>query len=342
MSTSPSINDPPILDRIEELITLMNGRIDSYEGDLILQLIQTALRLLQDKADLGELKLILRSLKEMRYSFKAFREFPAERRVSIFGSARTKPDHADYQEALLFSRLMSEKGWSCMTGAADGIMKAGLEGAHPTNRFGLSIRLPWETGANVFIENDPKHIMFRYFFTRKLMFVSQADAFAAFPGGFGTMDELFEVLTLMQTGRSEIVPIVLMEGKESPFWSHWQSFVKESLLRPRWISEEDLGLFFYAKRAEEAVDHILKFYSNYHSSRYVKELFVVRMKKAPSESQLREINKRFEDILAKGTFILADPFPEEKDHLDLPRLAFHHNRKHYAHLRKLIDYLNEI
>lgn len=336
-----STNDPPILDRIQELISLMGGSSESYEGELVTQLVQTSLKMLDGTVELGELKLITRALKEMRYAYQTFGKYGNFQRVSIFGSARTAETHPDYQEALKFSKLMSDENWMCMTGAANGIMKAGLEGAHQDRRFGLTIKLPFETVANPHIEKDPKLVVFRYFFTRKLMFASHSDAYAAFPGGFGTMDELFEVLTLMQTGKSAIVPMVLVEGADRSYWDEWEKYINDHLLKNGWISPEDKKFYFIANTAEEAAAHIFRFYSNYHSSRYVKELLVIRMKRPLSQERLDYLNKAYSDIIEEGKIERSDPFPEEDEFLEYPRIAFNHTRSHFGRLRMLIDDINE-
>ena len=339
---NPSVNDPPILDKIHELIELVGASSDDYEGELAAQLIQVALKLLVDKTDLGQMKLMTRALKEMRYAYRTFSRYPLTRRVSIFGSARTPESHPDYRAALDFSRRMAEARWTCMTGAAEGIMKAGLQGAEQQQRFGLSILLPWESGANPLIDKDPKLIMFRYFFTRKLMFVSHSDAFAAFPGGYGTMDELFEVLTLLQTGKSEIVPVVLIEGVERDYWKSWEEYVISQLLENGWISSKDQNLYYMAKNPQDACRHILHFYSNYHSSRYVKDQFVIRLHKEPRAEILQALSKEFAPLIERGEIEKVPPFPEENDALELPRIAFVNTRKDLSGLRHLIDRLNDL
>lgn len=338
--TVSNVNDPVITDKIKELIELVGSDSSLYESELASQLMQTALRLLLDKTDLGQMKLMTRSLKEMRYAYRIFNNHRISRRVSIFGSARTPENHPDYQAAMHFSELMSSVKWDCITGAADGIMKAGLEGAQQDSRFGLSIRLPWETGANPLIDNDPKLIMFRFFFTRKLMFVSQSDAFAAFPGGFGTMDELFEVLTLIQTGKAEIMPIVLVEGIKGGYWKYWESYIEDHLLAQGWISAADKNLYYIAATPEAAQKHILHFYSNYHSSRYVRENLVIRLLKDPTKESLEKLTHDFADLIESGGITKCEPFPEESDNIDLFRITFIHTKKDFGRLRQMIDTLN--
>ena len=288
----------------------------------------------------GQLKLITRSLKEMRYAYRIFNENPGTHRVSIFGSARTPEDHPDYQAAEEFSRQLAENGWRVITGAANGIMKAGMAGLSPDSSFGLSIRLPFEVPTNKLIEGDPKLIYFRYFFTRKLMFMSHSEAIAVFPGGFGTMDELFEILTLVQTGKANIMPIVLMEQEKGTYWDCWEQYVENNLIKNGTISPEDRCFYYIAPSIEKGVAHITKFYRRYHSSRYVKDLLVVRLNASISGDDLEELNRDFANLLSSGSFILRDALPEENEYEELPRLVFHFNRMDFGNLRRLIDRLN--
>lgn len=333
-------NSPEILDKIHKLVAICGKDPESFEGELISQLVQNSLKLTREGHDTGQIKLMTRSLKEMRYAFRIFNQYASMRTVSIFGSARTPENHPDFHAAEEFSAKISTHNWMCMTGAANGIMKAGLSGASKETSFGLSIRLPWEAPTNTIIEGDPKLINFRYFFTRKLMFVSHSDAVAVFPGGYGTLDELFEVLTLMQTGKSNIVPLVLVQGEGSQYWQQWLNYVKNFLLAQGWISPDDLHLFYLSKSPDDAVNHILQFYKRYHSSRYVGDQLVMRLKKQISDEQLELLNKRYSAILAEGKIYKTLPFPEESDHLELPRIAFNHARRAYSMLRLLIDQIN--
>ena len=219
-------------------------------------------------------------------------------------------------------------------------MKAGHEGAKKEASFGLSISLAFEDSANPVIEGDPKHISFKYFFTRKLMFLTHSDAVAVFPGGFGTMDELFEVLTLIQTGKSNIIPIVLVEGHSGGYWDGWLEYVQKNLLEKGTISAEDYYLFHIAEGVEEASEHIQQFYRRYHSSRFVKEKYVMRLNTPLSEENLQSLNAHFSEILSSGAFEQTPALPEEKEFEELPRLVFHFNRRDYGLLRHLIDTVN--
>lgn len=335
--------DQQIIDAIHHLIFLCGGTIGTFESELISQMIQTSLKLLFEGHDTGQLKLINRALKEMRYAYGIFNEYKGLRRcVSIFGSARTAEDHPDYLAAKTFSYLISKNEWMCITGAANGIMKAGLEGPNSEDRFGLAIRLPFEDSTtNLMMEGDPKLIIFRYFFTRKLMFLSHSDSIAVFPGGFGTLDELFEVLTLIQTGKTNIIPIVLMEAKGGIYWKSWEHYVDRHLLLNGWISEEDKRLYYIAPTIEDGIKHIQKFYFRYHSSRYVKDKLVIRLSKEISQEQLQYLNKIYAVLVQSGSIEQRGAFEEETDCLELPRLVFHFTRKNYGTLRMLIDQVND-
>lgn len=325
---------------VDAFITQVGGDPTTYKGQLIAQIIETALKLMQENHDLGQLKVISRSIKEMRYAYNIFDRYKDAPCVSIFGSARTPETHPDYLAAKDFSTVMAKQGWMCITGAANGIMKAGLEGIEKTQSFGLSIRLPFEAPTNTVIEGDPKLIHFRFFFTRKLMFMSHSDALAAFPGGFGTQDELFEMLTLMQTGKANIVPVVLIEGQGGDYWQQWEHYMNENLRDEHWISPEDVNFYYIAKNSQDAAQHIFKFYSHYHSSRYVKDTLVMRLLTALSEAQVDQLNQKFSSVVAEGKMRLSGPLLGETDHLELPRLVFTHTRKEFGKLRQLIDEIN--
>lgn len=334
------IDDEAVIKAIQDLIALTADTQNSLEIDLVTQLIQTSLKLYVDKHDTGQLKLMTRALKEMRYAYRIFNQYVGSKRISIFGSARTPETHPDYLAAKAFSNMMAAQGWMCITGAANGIMKAGVEGSDPRSSFGLSIKLPFEIPTNTVIAGDPKLIIFRYFFTRKLMFMSHSEAIAVFPGGFGTMDEIFEVLTLMQTGKTALLPLVLLEGEHGSYWDHWEDYIKKQLLNNGWISEEDMSLYYKAPSIQKAVEHIQHFYKRYHSQRYVKDHLVIRLKEDLTKEQIHQLNHQYSKLLKSGEIHSTPPLPEETDFLDLPRLAFIHNRQNYGTLRSLIDQIN--
>jgi hypothetical protein len=288
-------------------------------------------------------RVIQTAIRELRYAFKLFAPHAHVRKVTMFGSARTLPTRAEYQEAVEFARRIAAEGWMVITGAGPGIMQAGHEGAGLERSFGANIRLPWEQSANPIIQHDKKLITFKYFFTRKLTFVRHSDAIVLFPGGFGTMDEGYEALTLMQTGKSRLMPLVLMDRPGGAYWKTWDKHVREHLLRNQFISPEDLQLYQISDSSEEAVRIITRFYRNYHSMRFVHELLVIRLKRAPLEQSLQGLNEDFADIITGEKIHIIEPTPEEKEeqqYLDLPRIAFGFNRRDYGRLRQLIEVLN--
>jgi uncharacterized protein (TIGR00730 family) len=345
-------DDPAIAARLDELIAQVGGRAGSPEARLVKDLLTTGLKLIPDGRDTGELKLIATAIKELRYAYRVFGQYAEPHKVSIFGSARTPPTHPDYAAAREFGRLMADAGWMVITGAGDGIMKAGHEGPGREQSFGVAIRLPFETTANEVIAGDDKLIHFRYFFTRKLMFLSQSEAVALFPGGFGTMDEAFEALTLIQTGKSSMIPIVLCEGEGQTYWQEWNHSMRTLLLNRGWISPEDVSLYRLCNTPREAVDEVLKFYRVYHSSRYVKDDLVIRLKRPIAQRDVERLTEEFKILIrpapvpngatgGKPVMVLRGPLPEEDDHLDLPRLVFPHTRHKFGLVRILIDRINE-
>jgi uncharacterized protein (TIGR00730 family) len=341
MDSQAEVHDPEIVKMIHTIIESCGGNPEEFSGELITQMIQNSLKLIQDGQNIGQLKLMSRSMKEMRYAYRVFNRHKGARCVSIFGSARTPENHPDYIAAKIFSKLMADQGWMCITGAANGIMKAGLEGPGLESSFGLSIKLPFESTANSYIAGDAKHISFRYFFTRKLMFISHSMALAAFPGGFGTLDELFEVLTLQQTGKASIIPIVLVEGEGGGYWANWQDYMETQLMHNGWIGGEDRHFYYIAKDPEDAVEHIQKFYLRYHSSRYVKDLLVLRLNTTLTPAQIGTLNIKYRMLISSGEMYMGSALPEEDDFLELPRLIFHHTHKEFGLVRALIDDIND-
>lgn len=334
-------DDPDIAQRIETLIKEVGGDADDFSGRLVRDLLVTGLKLVPDGRDTGEIKLMTMALKEMRYAYRVFGEYRDSHKVTIFGSARTPEDHPDYDCAREFGRLMAQAGWMAITGAGDGIMKAGHEGPGREASFGVAIRLPFETTANTVIAGDEKLINFRYFFTRKLMFLSQAEAVALFPGGFGTLDEAYETLTLVQTGKASMIPIVMLEGEGTDYWEQWHEFTVQRLLDRGLISPEDLNLYYLAKSPADAVDHCVRFYRNYHSSRYVRDDLVIRLHRRLRDEDVDRLNDEFAMLIKSGRMHQRGPMEVEDDHLDLPRLVFTHTKHHYGHVRALIDRINE-
>jgi uncharacterized protein (TIGR00730 family) len=305
------------------------------------QLLTTVMKLHEDGASTADLKVTNAALKELRYAYKVFAPYRDTRKVTVFGSARTPPDAEESAAALEFGRRMVEAGWMVVTGAGAGIMGASQEGAGGERSFGLNIRLPFEQEANPWIAADPKLISFKYFFTRKLFLVKEASAVAYFPGGFGTMDETFELLTLMQTGKSTIVPVVLLEAGPKPYWRIWNRWMGATLVERKLISLEDTAFYRIVDTAAEAVEEILNFYRVFHSSRIVGDVLAFRLQRALSESELAAVQTRFEDILKGPADQSAGPLPPEGSEFPtLPRLVLPFNRTSYGRLRQLIDFIN--
>ena len=290
----------------------------------------------------GDLKIANAALGEMAEAFRVFRPYRHIRKVTMFGSARTKPEDPVYVLARNLAARLAAADWMVVTGAGPGIMAAGLEGAGRDHAFGVNIRLPNEEEPNAFIAQDPKLVEMRYFFTRKLMLIKESHAYAILPGGFGTQDEAFELLTLLQTGKAEPAPVVMIETPGGTYWHAWLRFIQDEAIAAGWISPDDRSLFKVTNTMEEAGEEILGFYRNYHSCRWVGDLLVLRVEVQPSKDELADLNKRFADIVVRGTIRPAGPFPPERDdHPELPRLALRFDRWHYAWLRQLVDAINE-
>jgi len=332
--------DPIIRTRIQELIAAKGG---GYNADLVEEIIINGLKLLTDVKDRGDVRVIRTAIAELRYAFRLFAPYDQTRKVTIFGSARTLPTRQEYLEAVEFAKKIAESGFMVITGAGPGIMQAGHEGAGLDKSFGANIRLPWEQSANPIIDKDKKLISFKYFFTRKLTFIRHSDAIVLFPGGFGTLDEGYEALTLMQTGKSRLVPLVLLDRPGGAYWKVWDKNIREHLLRGQMISPDDLSLYQIADNAAHAVRIITRFYRNYHSSRFVKDLLVLRVKHPATQTEVDNLNDDFEDIIIGEKFKIIEATPEEKednDHLDLNRIAFGFDRRQYGRLRQLLDVIN--
>lgn len=312
--------------------------------DLLQVMRHTIDRLEKDKSARGDLKILSRTLRELRYAFSVFRPYRRRRKVTIFGSARTQPDHPDYQASVELARRMAEHGWMVITGAGGGIMEAGHRGAGREASMGLNIMLPFEQSANDYIEGDPKLVTLKYFFTRKLMFLKECSGVVCAPGGFGTLDEALETLTLIQTGKQTMMPLVLMDHAEGSYWADLQKFIEKQMLGGGMISPEDVNLYKVTNSIDEAVDEVMGFYNVYHSMRYVKDRLVFRLKSRLSDEKMATIQDEFASILVDGQYVQRDALPEEAGESDLaqmPRLHFHFNRRSIGRLRMLIDFIND-
>jgi uncharacterized protein (TIGR00730 family) len=336
----PALTDKQILEQVQALLETPAGDL---QQTLIKEMLTTVIRLKDAPLDTLDLKILNRTLRELRYAFKVFGQYRDRQKVSIFGSARTLPGQPDYRLAMQFGKRIVEAGYMVITGAADGIMGAAQEGAGREQSFGVNIMLPFEQGANATIADDPKLVNFKYFFTRKLMFLKESQAVALFPGGFGTHDEGFEALTLVQTGKAPPQPIVFLHAPGSDYWHEWNRFVTGQLMARKLINEEDLRLYKIFDSAEAAVDEITAFYRTYHSLRFVDRLLVMRLKRRLPEGQLGTLNTEFADLLDSGTFEQRAAFPGEADEpelADLPRLTCRYHRRSAGRLRQLIDRIN--
>lgn len=328
-------------ERLRELSSMWTE--DPRKRDLIAGLLMTSLKIGRDGLGMADLKLMHRALREMRYAAKVFHPYRHVRKVTVFGSARTPQDHPASQAAKRFSELMVQASYMVITGAGEGIMGAAQHGAGRAKSFGLNIKLPFEQSANDTIVGDEKLVTFNYFFTRKLSFVKEADAFALFPGGYGTMDELFESITLIQTGKANILPVVLVDVPGGTYWSTFMAFFKEHLLGHGLISPEDLGLLRVTDDVEEAVKEITHFYQVFHSYRHVKDRTVFRLQKKLTDASLKFLNQEFADLLKSGQFEQSEALPEEANEptlAHLPRLVVHIRRGNYGRWRMLIDAIN--
>lgn len=312
--------------------------------DLYRVLRHTIDRLEKDQTARGDLKILSRTLRELRYAFKVFRPYRRRRKVTVFGSARTQPDHPEYQSAVELGKKMAAHGWMVITGAGGGIMEAGHRGAGREASMGLNIMLPFEQSANEYIVGDPKLVTMKYFFTRKLMFVKECSGVVCLPGGFGTLDEALETLTLMQTGKQTMIPLVLLDHPGGSYWSDLGKFIDKHLRDGGMISPEDASLYKITNSVDEAIAETLRFYRVYHSMRYVNDRLVLRLKSKLSDKKLAQIRSDFADILVDGDFDQRSALPEESGEPDLaemPRLVFHFNRRALGRLRMLIDQIND-
>jgi len=329
---------------IDSLITKLAKTACAAETEnLLREILTTIVKLGKECGDKGDLKLVNNTLKELRYSFKIFSPYRAVKKVIIFGSARSKKASAEYKMAEEFAGLLTEKGYMVVTGGGPGIMEAGNKGAKAGKDFALNIRLPFEQKPNPYVDEKDKVINFKYFFTRKLIFVKETDATALFPGGFGTNDEGFEMLTLIQTGKSRPRPIVLMEPKGSTYWNVWKRFLDSELISNGFVDKEDLNLFHIAGSVDEAVKYIEDFYKVYHSIRYVSGLTVLRLNREISGKTLKLINQEFKDILTSENIRRSPPVEKEiqgGEYLGLPRLVMNFNMHDYGRLCKLIHVIN--
>ncbi|MCC7423128.1 MAG: TIGR00730 family Rossman fold protein [Planctomycetaceae bacterium] len=315
----------------------------SARAELVNELKETADKLARDEATVGDLKILSRALRELRYAFKVFAPYRKQRKVTVFGSARTPPSHPAFQGSLEFGKAMAGHGWMVVTGAGNGIMEGAHVGAGQEMSMGVNIMLPFEQMPNPVISADAKLVHLKYFFTRKLLLVKEVHGVAAFPGGFGTMDELFEILTLVQTGKRDLMPIVCVDEPGGTYWSHWDRFIREQFLDRGLISPEDTSLYRVTDNVEEAVQEVLDFYRVYNSMRYVRGKLILRLHVEPSDAFVERLNDEFSGMLESGRIEKspAHRFESDDAHLiELPRLSMQFDRKNVGRLRQMVDLIN--
>ncbi len=328
---------------VREIQSLWTDPSQDLRDVLLKEMVTSVVKLRDPETDMLDVKILHRALKELRYAFRMFSQYRNERKVTIFGSARTRPQDPNYQLAFQFGQLLSENGYMVITGGGPGIMQAGNEGAGKEHSFGLNILLPFEQAPNALIADDSKLVNLKYFFTRKLLLVKETHAVAIFPGGFGTMDEAFEVLTLIQTGKTDLIPIVCLEVEGGGFWDGMMEFLETQLVPRGLITHSDLSLFTIVHTPEAALEVIQNFFRNYHSLRMVGDQMVIRLQYRLSDAEIAHLNREFGDVLESGEFVQRDALPEEDNEphlLHMPRLVLHFNWKEMGRLRQCIDWVN--
>lgn len=330
---------------IESLIQQIIDKTESPHRTQMASMIHSILQITAENPDAHDINMIQHTLKELRNAYRVFLPYRDVRKVCLFGSARTLPSHPAYKISETFSKKVTQKGFMLITGAGGGIMEAGNKGAEVNTSFGANIILPFEQQPNPYINGDPKLVSFKYFFNRKLTFIKESDATVLAPGGFGTHDEAFEVLTLVQTGRCAPRPIVLLDAPGDTYWAKWLEFVRTELLGQKYISDDDLFLFRHIQSADEAVNHIAQFYQRYHSIRYHGSATVIRMTSPLSDAALADMNTKFKSLLVSGSIeqVAAEDIPFDNQLFpDYPRLILQYNRHTFGRLYEVIDFINHV
>lgn len=328
--------------RLSELLDSVGVRTNR---DQLVEILESVVRLAENGTDRLDLKITNAALKEMAEAFAMFAPYKRERKITMFGSARALPTDPLYVQARDLAAALALHGWSTVTGAGPGIMAAGLEGAGPDKAFGINIRLPFEQDANDFIKDNPKLVSMKYFFTRKLMLIKESFAYAVLPGGFGTLDEAFELLTLLQTGKAEPAPVVLLEAPGYRYWKAWERFLRDEVASRGLISPGDEDLYVVADTVADAASEVLNFYRNYHSLRWVGDTLVLRLERRPTEEEADGLSDQFAGAMTGRIRVLDGPLAAERrsdDFPELPRVALRFDRLSYSRLRRLIDALNQL
>ena len=342
--TPPGPDKATVDAAINQFLNTIDEGASTDHRDLIKRMLRTVVKVDHDGLDRLDIKIIERALRELHKGFRTFAPWRHHRKIAVFGSARSVPGSLEYDAAVACARGLVEEGFGVVTGAGPGIMQAGNEGAGIDNSYGVNINLPFEQTANPFIRAD-RLVDFKYFFTRKVVFVKEVDGVILFPGGFGTQDEGFETLTLTQTGKAEPSPIVMVDPEGSSYWSEWDAYVRSALLGRKLISPDDLHLYKITDSVDEAVDHVVRFYANYHSMRYLqRNLLVFRLQHEPSEELIADLNRDFRDIIVEGDIEPCGMHERERDEAEtarLHRLSFRFDQRQLGRLRQLIDVLND-
>lgn len=336
--------DPPPEKARELILELVKEAKTPRNRDLLSRFLLQAFSIANGQLDRLDLKILSSSLRELNHAFEVFSPFRSRRKVTVFGSARTPTTDPSYEQAFEVAGLLREQGWMVVTGGGPGIMQAAMKGAGEDSAFGVGIQLPFERTPQVTLRDSPKRIEMKYFFTRKVMLVKESDAFISLPGGLGTLDETFELLTLMQTGKAQLAPLILLEPEGSSYWSAFNEFLNQILVPGHFIDAKDMNLFSYHTTSVSAVQEITAFYSNFHSMRWVGDELVIRLMRAPSSEKVVSVNAVFADLVESGEIreIPATPAEvAEEDHLDLYRVGLRFNRMSYGRLRQLVDSLND-
>jgi uncharacterized protein (TIGR00730 family) len=313
--------------------------------DVLRDILRTAAGLAGDGADRLDLKITAAALKEMRAAFAMFEPLKGSPKVTIFGSARTATDDPLYAQARRLAEQLAAAGWFVITGAGPGIMQAGAEGAGPERAIGISIQLPFEEQPSDILAGGDRVVAMKYFFTRKLMLIKESSAFVCLPGGFGTQDETFELLTLLQTGKATPAPVVLLDVPGGTYWRSWATYVQDELAGKGMVSEHDDELYLVTDDVEQAVAEVQRFWNSYHSIRWVSDQLVIRLRHAPTDEEVADLNERFGDLLLEGAIEPSEPLRAEvadKDQLYLPRLVMRYDARRAGRLRGLIDALNDL
>ena len=335
---------PPLSEDVAAAVqNLLDVLAPARDRRLATELLTAAAGMIADQPDTLDLKIAASAVYEMRDAYDVFAPFRGRKKVTIFGSARTKVNDPLYAQARDVARHLAQNDWMVITGAGPGIMQAAMEGAGREQSIGVSIRLPFEQAANHVIAGDAKYVSMKYFFTRKLMLVKESSAFVCLPGGFGTLDEMFETLTLTQTGKGVPVPIVFLDTPGDPYWEVVADFIDTQLVARGLVAAADTKLYTVTDTCQAAVAEISRFYSNYDSMRYVGDKLVIRIRRAPDDAMLHTLNTTFAHILTSGAIERVAPLPlevKENDRIEYPRIAFSFAKHGFGDLRLLIDALN--